>query len=183
MLNKVLVLIVVVLVAALVFLGLKVNGLQQQLDELKKTDNAQIVITPENPSAKDVSPFEQKNNDPALQLPADSKPVSASTTIKFEKLSHDFGRIQQGAKASVEFAFINTGTNPLIISNARGSCGCTVPTWPHQPIPPGASGKIFVVFDSYGKSGEQTKTVTVVANTAPSSSTLTIQATIIPQDR
>lgn len=180
--NKLSVLIIVALTTAVAYLGFTVNRLQKNIEELKKAESANIEIVPEKPATPEVSPFDKNNNDPTLQLPADSKPAEASTSIKFNNLTHDFGRIQQGSKASTEFTFTNTGTNPLVISNARGSCGCTVPTWPHQAIEPGGTGKIFVVFDSYGKSGEQSKTVTVVANTSPSTTTLTVKSTVIPQD-
>ena len=77
-----------------------------------------------------------------------------------------------------EFVFTNTGEEPLIISKAKGSCGCTVPNWPKEPILPGKSGKIDVVFrPSKGQAGsKQTKTVTVSANTSPENTILKITA-------
>jgi ABC-type Fe3+-hydroxamate transport system substrate-binding protein len=86
---------------------------------------------------------------------------------KFEKESHDFGKIAEGDKVSYDFKFTNTGKSPLIITNARATCGCTTPTWPKTPIKPGESGIIGVTFNSAGKSGLQDKQITVTANTAP----------------
>ena len=66
------------------------------------------------------------------------------------------------------FTFTNTGSEPLIISNAKGSCGCTVPVWPREPVAPGESGVIDVKFNSKGKKGKQSKKVTLTTNMVPS---------------
>lgn len=83
--------------------------------------------------------------------------------IKFEKDVHDFGQLKQYGNATTEFVFKNTGNSPLIISNAKGSCGCTVPTWPHEPIAPGASSVIKVKYDSK-RIGPINKSVTITSN-------------------
>lgn len=85
--------------------------------------------------------------------------------IEFEKEVHDFGKLQAGADAVVNFKFKNTGNEPLIISNARGSCGCTVPEWPREPIAPGQSGSIKVSYDSK-RIGPINKSVTITSNSA-----------------
>ena len=74
----------------------------------------------------------------------------------------DFKTIQQGDEPEHTFTFKNTGSEPMIISNAKGSCGCTVPSWPKEPIAPGDEGEINVKFNSKGKKGSQNKTVTNV---------------------
>jgi hypothetical protein len=99
--------------------------------------------------------------------------------IKFEEDVYDFGRITQGEKVSHAFTFTNVGKKNLIITGASGSCGCTVPEWPKQPILPGQSGKIDVVFSSEGKSGMQEKTVTVVTNCEPATRIVRIKADIV----
>jgi hypothetical protein len=99
--------------------------------------------------------------------------------MKFEEEAHDFGRITQGEKVSYAFKFTNTGKSNLIISSAAGSCGCTVPEWPKEPIAPGKEGKINVVFSSEGKSGLQEKTITVVTNCEPSTQVIRIKTNII----
>ena len=89
--------------------------------------------------------------------------------IEFEKEVHDFGKMKQHGDARTVFAFKNTGTEPLIISNAKGSCGCTVPTWPREPIAPGESGEIKVKYDSK-RVGPINKSVTITSNAGNSKS-------------
>lgn len=83
--------------------------------------------------------------------------------ISFEKDVHDFGKIKQYGNATTEFVFTNTGDAPLIISNCKGSCGCTVPTWPREPIAPGANAVIKVKYDSK-RVGPINKSVTITSN-------------------
>lgn len=99
--------------------------------------------------------------------------------IKFDEEEFDFGKIIQGEKVSHSFFFRNTGSKNLIISSASGSCGCTVPEWPKEPILPGQSNKIEVIFSSEGKSGYQEKTITVVTNCEPSTRVIRIKCEII----
>jgi len=89
--------------------------------------------------------------------------VSAQAEITFEKDVHDFGTMKQHGDASTEFVFKNTGNEPLIISNAKGSCGCTVPEWPREPIQPGQSSAIKVKYDSK-RLGPINKSVTITSN-------------------
>lgn len=101
------------------------------------------------------------------------------TKVKFKTMKHDFGKLKAGEQREFDFEFTNTGKNELFIEFAKGSCGCTVPEWPKEGIKPGEKSKIHVKFDSTGKSGMQEKTVTVIANTEPSTSTiLTITADV-----
>jgi hypothetical protein len=97
--------------------------------------------------------------------------------IKFEQTMMDYGTIDKGADGKRVFIFKNTGKEPLIISNARGSCGCTVPKWPNQPIAPGQSGQIEVVYDTK-RVGPFTKTVTVNSNATEPTVVLTIKGTV-----
>ena len=102
-----------------------------------------------------------------------------SPKFSFDREEHDFGTLIDGEKVSYSFKFTNSGTAPLIISNAKGSCGCTVPNWPKDPISPGESGFIDVTFDSSGRSGKQTKTITLLANTNPAAKYIKITSEII----
>lgn len=103
--------------------------------------------------------------------------------ILFNEESHDFGKITQGEKVSYAFKFKNTGSADLIISSATGSCGCTVPHFPKDPISAGAEGVIDVVFDSENKSGSVKKTVTVVTNANPNTRMLTITTfVVVPEE-
>lgn len=99
--------------------------------------------------------------------------------FEFEKETYDFGTITQGEKVSFTYKFKNAGNTDLIISSAKGSCGCTVPDYPKHPIAPGEEGKIDVVFDSEGKSGKQNKSITIVANTYPNTKVIHLTGEIV----
>lgn len=98
--------------------------------------------------------------------------------ITFEKSVHDFGTIKQGDKVTYDFKFKNTGQADLIITDAKGSCGCTVPEYPKNPIKPEENGTIKVTFDSSGKSGLNTKSVVLTCNTKDPSKIITIKTNI-----
>ncbi len=101
-----------------------------------------------------------------------------TTTMQFAEMRYDFGKLKDGDVVKHGFTFTNTGSSPLIISEAHGSCGCTIPSFPKEPIPPGGKGQIEVQFDSKGRSGLQNKTVTVTANTDPSQTVLNISSNV-----
>ena len=103
---------------------------------------------------------------------------NSAAKIEFTETEYNFGEVESGAKVEHTFKFTNTGQGPLIISNARASCGCTVPEWPTDPIQPGDDGEIMVVFDSKGKSGVQNKVVTITANTQPSQTEVLIKGMV-----
>lgn len=84
--------------------------------------------------------------------------------IKFKKADHNFGDITQGDQVSHVFEFSNIGTEPLVLSNVRSTCGCTIPKWPKDPVLPGESSSILVNFNSRGKMGVVKKVVTVYSN-------------------
>lgn len=117
-------------------------------------------------------------NVPATASDKPAAPGSAPTMV-FNEMLHDFGKITQGEKVSYSFVFKNTGGSDLVISSAQGSCGCTVPSYPKEPIKPGQESKVDVLFDSSSKSGLVQKTVTLVTNCNPSTKILTISSTII----
>lgn len=128
------------------------------------------------------------NNSNAGMIPADviDNPSTAEgqqgqqgqARISFEKMEHDFGRLTDGEKVEYSFKFTNEGDADLLISNCYGSCGCTVPEWPSEPIKPGKSGAIKVIFDSKGRPGTNNKKVTVLANTNPRTTVLSIKAQV-----
>lgn len=89
--------------------------------------------------------------------------VESGPKIEFTKETHDYGTIKYGADGTCTFEFKNTGNAPLIISNAKGSCGCTVPEWPKEPIAPGAKAKISVKYDTK-RPGAINKSVTITSN-------------------
>ena len=110
-----------------------------------------------------------------------TNPNGKTTTVKFEELSYDWGTLEEGKQMTHLFKFKNTGKEDLIISDARGSCGCTVPEWPKEPIKPGQNSDIKVVFNSANKGGQVSKTVTITANSDPSPITLVIKGTVEPK--
>jgi hypothetical protein len=104
--------------------------------------------------------------------------VNAKASFAWDQTLFNFGTIKQGEIVNYTFKFTNNGTEPLTISNASASCGCTVPQWPREPIAPGASGEIVVRFDSKGKSGQQSPVITVVANTNPQQARLSLRGLV-----
>lgn len=125
-------------------------------------------------TATETAPATETEPEPAME----TQPVANPTTITFDKEMHDFGDITQDAPVTTTFTISNTGAEPLVISNAKGSCGCTVPEYPTEPIAPGEDGTITVSFDPKGKPGQQNKSVTITANTNPAQSVLQIKANV-----
>jgi len=125
----------------------------------------------------------------STDLPADvvTNPNSAGASydknalpiLSFEKDFHDFGKLISGEQVTYSFKFKNTGKSLLIISNVSTSCGCTVSSFPKQPIKPGEGATIDVSFDSEGRHGLQSKTITVFSNTQPPNTTLRIQSQVV----
>mgnify|MGYP001040881353 FL=1 len=110
--------------------------------------------------------------------------VNSGAKIEFEKETHDYGKIDQYGNGACEFVFTNTGNEPLMISNAKGSCGCTVPEWPRQPIGPGESASIKVKYDT-NRVGPFGKSVTLQSNAMNSpTKTLRIKGNVVaaPKD-
>ncbi len=102
-------------------------------------------------------------------------------TVAFAETTHEFGTIDEGDVVEHTFTFTNTGDTPLIIQDAKASCGCTVPRKPEAPVAPGKTSEIQVRFNSQGKPGMQNKTITVTANTDPPTTRLFIKADVTPK--
>ena len=96
--------------------------------------------------------------------------------IEWDKIEHDFGNINQGDKVETIFTLTNVGEGDLIVTKAKGSCGCTVPQWPREAIAPGKTADIKVVFNSRGKKNKSTNTITLTTNTAKGSEVVRIKA-------
>jgi hypothetical protein len=108
-------------------------------------------------------------------------PAAPATTLKIEDLAftdvvHDFGTVMEGPDATCVFTFKNNGTEPIIIQKAQPSCGCTVPSFSGEPVPPGATGKIDVAYHTKGKPNAFSKSITVVSNAG--TKVLTIKGTV-----
>ena len=104
--------------------------------------------------------------------------ANAQGVIKFKNESHDFGKIEEGVQATHTFEFTNTGTAPVVISNAQASCGCTTPDWTKEPIMPGKTGKVTAAFNSQGRPGNFSKTVTVISNSETPQIVLSIKGEV-----
>jgi len=97
--------------------------------------------------------------------------------MEFKSTVIDYGLIEHNADGKREFILTNVGNAPLIISNAKGSCGCTVPTWPKAPIAPGESASIGVKYAT-NRIGKFTKTITLTTNTDEKTKVLTIKGEV-----
>ena len=131
--------------------------------------------SPKDSNQEAISPEVVNNNASADPT---ATPTSGLPVFEFETDNHEFGIITEGEKVSYTFKFKNTGNAPLVISNASASCGCTVPEYTKTPVAPGEEGEVNVTFDSSGKSGMTTKSVTLIANTEPNTKVLKVSADI-----
>lgn len=115
------------------------------------------------------------------EIEAEEKALAATTTtMSFDKLTHDFGKIKEDSENNVSFVVTNTGKNPLIIEKVDVSCGCTTANKPEKPIAPGKSDKIEIVFHpKIGQLNDQHKTITVTANTETVVQVLNIKAFVL----
>lgn len=107
--------------------------------------------------------------------------ASAQGVLKFNKEVHDFGTLKEGPISTYSFEVTNTGNAPVVISNAMASCGCTTPEWSKTPIMPGAKSTIKVGYNTSGRPGNFTKTITVTSNAENASVVLTIKGNVTPK--
>ena len=105
--------------------------------------------------------------------------VANPTSVQIIDSVFDFGKVAEGEMVEFSYRFKNTGTNPLVISNATASCGCTVPEKPEAPIKSGETGYIKVKFNSDGRPGMTHKTVTVTSNASPAFPELLLKGEVI----
>ena len=151
---------------AVAALAISFSSCQTGNDEV--TDAARNTIQTEAPTTTP--------NQPNVAVPAG--PV---TTLAFDEGgTYDFGTVTEGEIVTQTFNFKNTGSEPLIISDAKGSCGCTVPSKPTAPIAPGEDGEITVQFNSKNKQGQRNQKVTITANTNPAQSFIYLTGTVNP---
>ncbi len=109
--------------------------------------------------------------------------TSTLAKIKFENVEFDFGTVKEGVIIEHVFKFTNVGKAPLVIQDARSSCGCTTPEWSKDPIPVGGQGEILARFNTEGKTEGQHKTITVQTNTFPSETKISLQGTVTPRKK
>ena len=111
----------------------------------------------------------------------DAEISKGAAMIEFDKTSFDFDAVAEGDVVNAEFMVTNAGKTDLIISKISSSCGCTVPTWPKEPIKPGKSSKVIAKFNTNGKPNKQVKSITLFTNTAKGREVLTIRGNVIPK--
>lgn len=114
-------------------------------------------------------------NNPAS---ADGDKNEKMPVLQFEETRHHFGDAQEGDKLTYSFKFTNAGKADLLIGAVSPSCGCTVASYPKEPIKPGEDGEISITFNTAGRSGMQSKTISVLSNSIPSTRVLTISAEV-----
>ena len=153
------------------FVAFAFTACQGEGSETAKTDDAAVEAATKKIDAKKA---EKPAADPVADLP--------KTSIEFDETVFDFGQIKDGEKVRHTYKFTNTGNEPLVLSNCKGSCGCTVPQCPKEAFAPGESGEIVVEYNSRNKGNVEGKLdqkfITVTANTEPAQSRLTIKGIV-----
>ncbi len=137
-----------------------------------KNDSGVQEIRSDGPNASMV------RNPATADYPTDTNQLAR---IAYAEQEFDFGETEEGNVVEHSFQFTNTGKVPLIISGARSSCGCTVPKWPEEPIPPGGTGEISAKFNTEGKPNQQRKMIKVTANTYPNETSVTLKGMVKPK--
>jgi hypothetical protein len=132
----------------------------------------------------------QNNNQPAgtnapapqpQAAPQSPAPDPDAGEFKFKEETHDYGEVMEGPLAETDFEFKNVGKKPIVINEAHGSCGCTVPSWPHEPILPGKKAVIHVAYTTQGRQGMIMKDVTINSNAKQQPMVLHIRGTVKPK--
>ena len=138
---------------------------------------ATFVVSCDNKNAS--SKIDANNLEDASKRDEDNKGKTAS--ISFDKTNYDFGTVNEGDIVETTFKVTNAGNVDLVITNAIGSCGCTVPTWPKEAIKPGETADIDVKFNTSGKPNRQSKSVTLTTNTEKGSEVLMLTGSVTPK--
>jgi len=132
--------------------------------------------------------FAQKANIKPKQGPEPAPAASQETTtppnpnaakIDIKEETYSFGEIPEGPQVTHEFKLVNNGKEPLILSNVRASCGCTTPSWPKEPILPGKESAILVTYNTQGRVGAFTKSITITSNSDTPNKVIYIKGDVI----
>lgn len=129
-------------------------------------------------AASSVNKTKSESNSKMEKGKPENNTSATAPVIQFEKIEHDYGTIQKGSDGTCEFVFKNTGQEPLVLNNVKSSCGCTVPTWPRQPVLAGNSAVIKVVYDTK-RVGTINKSITVNSNATNSMIRLKIKGKVV----
>jgi len=128
-----------------------------------------------------VNAQDKKAPAPAPAAAPAKDPDAGVFKFKDENNTHDFGTVPEGPQAEYDFEFKNTGKKPIIITEAHGSCGCTVPKWPKEPILPKKKGVIHVTYNTDHRSGPISKEVFITSDASENPTTLHIRGTVTPK--
>ncbi len=134
-------------------------------------------------SCKDNAAAKVKTSNIETAKARDAKMNMGMPVIAFDKKAFDFGTINEGDKIDGSFTIFNKGKANLVITGARASCGCTVPSWPKEAIKPGDSAKLKFVFNSRGKHGKQNKSITLKTNTENVSEIIRVTGNVTPKKK
>lgn len=134
-------------------------------------------------SCKDNAAAKIKSTNLETAKERDAKINLGAAIIEFDKTDFDFGTINEGDVVDGTFIITNAGKVDLLITNAKATCGCTVPVWPKEAIKPGESAELKVSFNSRGKTGVQNKSITLQTNTEKVTEILHVKGTVTPKDK
>ncbi|WP_075343626.1 DUF1573 domain-containing protein [Tenacibaculum agarivorans] len=124
------------------------------------------------------------NADNVVQAQKRDKEIGqGAPSITFDKETYDFGTVEEGFVVETTFKVTNSGKSDLVITEAKASCGCTVPTWPKEPIKPGETADVQVKFNTSGKPNQQSKTVTLFTNTEKGQELLKVSGMVTPKKK
>jgi hypothetical protein len=146
-----------------------------------------VAVSASVAQAQDLRPSKPTPSAPQAPVPPPPPPAASIVNpnagkFEFKEETHDFGEIPEGPLAEFDFEFKNVGKEPIIIQEAHGSCGCTVPKWPQEPILPGKTAAIHVAYNSQGRPGPINKDITINSNAQQSPMVLHIRGTVKPKN-
>jgi hypothetical protein len=128
-----------------------------------------------------VAGFAQTGTKPAptatAPAPAPANPNAAK--MQFTEETYEFGTLPEGPQATHVFKVKNTGKEPLILNTVKASCGCTTPAWPKEPILPGTTGEITVTYNTQGRVGPFTKSITITSNATEPTKVIYIKGEVV----
>jgi hypothetical protein len=167
------------ILAALFFSACQEKPSHDRSSNRVENDNTQRGSNQENVQSQQIDPSAVQQNATA-QGEAATEVEPGNAEFSFEKDAHDFGRVVEGEKVTYQFKFTNTGSEPLIISDASAGCGCTVPDYSRAPVRPGETGFLEVSYNSHNRPhGQFNQTVTITANTTPNTTRLRVSGNVV----
>lgn len=132
-----------------------------------------------NEKVKATSKIKKENLEAAVKRDVATKKGEA--LVSFDKKEYDFGTVKEGDIVDVTFEVTNIGKVDLVISNARSTCGCTIPVWPKAPIKPGETKEVKAKFNTAGKPNKQSKSIVLTTNTARGREILKLKGNVMPK--